>query len=658
MENKKQNTNIEDENEEEFEVNKKFNIIRIIISIISVVTLLIINIFYGENEIANTNVNTLIILPICLILYIILSFDAYINAFKLIKEKNIFNEITFTLIATIAAFSIQEYVEALAIITFFALGELIEEEANKKSKKSIKSILELRPDSITLIENEKEKIIHPIDAKLNDIFIVKPGERVPLDGIIIKGSTSFDYSSMTGESKPVTKRVNDEVLSGVINIESPVYLKVIKEYNNSTVSKILDLVQNASNKKAKPINFITKFSKIYTPVIFVLSILISIIPPLFLGISDGNTWMKFIKLGAEFLVISCPCAFLVSVPLSYFTGIGLAAKYKVLIKGSHYLEKMNSSNCIAFDKTGTITKGNFEIDQVILFNDSTKNEVLWLASMAEYHSLHPIAKAILKENNIEISLDNIKEYKEIKGKGIYTKYLEDEIIVGNNKLLDEFNISYELDSHIGTKVYVSKNKTLKGLIIIKDIIKDDSIEAISLLNKVGIKNTYMLTGDSKEYALDVAKKCNISNVYSELLPIDKLNIINKIKEEKNNKSLIFVGDGVNDTPSLLEADIGISMGNIGSDAAIESSDIVIMDDNLKRVSVAKKISKITISVVIENLAVSLGGKFIIMLLTTIDSFYSFGLTPYSMWIAIFGDVGLLLITILNSYRILLKKIKY
>ena len=638
-------------------MKKIFDYTRTIISLIVTIVLLVISILYGDNKLGGSDVSTLIILPITLVLYILMSYDLFYEAFKHIKKGKIFDEVTLTLIATIAAFAIQEYVEALAVIVFFQIGEMFEDYAVNKSRNSIKSILALRPDTITLYKDGKEEVIEPYKIKIGDPFIVKPGERVPLDGNIIEGNSSFDYSPMTGESIPITKNVGDELLSGVINLTSPIVIKASKEFYNSTVSKILDVVENATNAKTQPEKFISKFARIYTPVVCLLALIFSVVPPLIIGMSDVNVWTTWIRTGASFLVISCPCALVLSVPMAYFVGLGEASKRKIIIKGSHYLELLNKSNEIVFDKTGTITKGNFEVSKIIPANNKTEKELILLANYAEVYSNHPIAKAIKNVASTKIDKNSLSDYKEISGEGVSVLYNNLPLLVGNEKLMVNNHIDYNQDKEIGTKLYVSYNNEFIGLIVIKDTIKDSSREAINLLYQNGFSKTYLLTGDNKEFADEIGKECDISEVYSSLLPLDKTRILTNIINNNKKGATVFVGDGVNDSPSLAIANVGISMGGVGSDAAIESSDVVIMDDDLMRINTAKKISSSTIRIVYQNIIFALGAKFVIMLLTLIDSFHPLGIGNYIMWLAIFADVGVTFICVLNSMRLMLKKFK-
>ena len=637
--------------------NFNFKVFRVSISFSITIILLILHYTIGSNLIFNTvTIDLSIILPISLLTYIFVGYDLFFELIESLKEKEFFNEIFLTLIATIAAFLIGEYVEALAVIVFFQIGEYFEDYAINKSRTSIKAIMDLKPNMVRLLVNNVLEIKKPEEIKVNDVILINPGERVPLDGVILEGSSSFDYSSMNGESVPVYKKENDEILSGVINLTSPIKLIVKKEYENSTVAHILKLVENVESNKSKPEKFITKFAKIYTPIVCILALIFTIIPPLFIGINDPDVWISWVRTGASFLVISCPCALVLSVPMAYFVAIGKASKNKVLIKGSNYLELINQANTIVFDKTGTITKGNFEVTNIETNNNYSSDELIKLASYAEYHSNHPIALAIKKYKNIEIDQSLLKDYQDMPGFGVKTYYKDKILLVGNKKLMVSNNIDFLETKNIGTNIYIAYDNVYLGCITIKDVIKETSKDAIKDMKNVGINSTYMLTGDNKLIANEIAKEANIDHVYSELLPLDKVTILEKICAESKQK-VIFVGDGINDSPSLAMADIGISMGSIGSDAAIEVSNIVIMDDNLKRISFTKRLAKRTNNIVYQNIIFSIGIKVLILILSVLNSFLHFGIDSSIMWLAIFADVGVTVLCSLNSLRLLTIKIK-
>lgn len=632
-------------------MKEKFDKIVLGLAFIATIVLLIVEILYGENLINGMSVNNIIILPISLVFYLLVSYDLFIDSFKAIKNKDFFNEVTLSLIATIAAFAIQEYCEGLAVVVFFQIGEKFEKYAVDKSRASIKSIIDLRPDKVTLYNDQIEKVVDPFDVQIGDLIIVKSGERVPVDGIVQKGSSSLDTSSMTGESIPRKIKEGEEIISGVINIGSPLIIKVTKEFYNSTMSKMLNLVENASSTKTKSEKFITKFAKIYTPIVIALAFIIAIFPPLILGYNNPEIWSRYIRNGASFLVISCPCALVLSVPMAYFVSLGAASKNKVLIKGSTYLEKFRNIKNIVLDKTGTITKGNFALSKVEPTSNINKEELIELAMYAEYYSNHPIAKAIIRYEKPKIDSNLLKDYKEIEGKGVYVVYKDKVLLAGNEKLLDEYKINYSKNNTVFTKIYVAYDGEFKGTLEIKDEIKETSKIAIANFHKNGVQNVIMLTGDNDKIANEVAKEVGVDKVYASLLPLDK---VNKLEEIKKTGTTLFIGDGVNDAPSLSLADIGVAMGGIGSDITIESSDAVIMDDDLNKVNEVIYTSKSNQKVVYENIIFALIIKIGTMILSLIPNL---PIEPYIMWFAIFADVGVTIICVINSLRLLKLKNK-
>ncbi len=597
-----------------------------------------------------------IALPLTIVGYIVIVYDLVIEMFEGFKEKEIFSEETLTIIASIAAITIGiingegEFVDGLAVVLFFQLGEHFEDYALDNSRKSIESLMELRPDYVRLLENGKEKTIDPSQAKIGDLFIVKPGEIVPLDGEIIEGKTMINTSSITGESLPQSASKDDKILSGVVNIESPITIKATKTYGDSTVAKILDMVENATNKKTKSEKFITKFAKIYTPIVISLAFLVSIIPPIFFGIKDGNwtTWADWIYRGASMLVISCPCAIVISIPMSYVVSIGTASKNKILIKGSTYLELIAKSNSIYLDKTGTITEGQFKIDKIETIKNIKEKELLDLAIAAECYSNHPIAKAITSNVDLDSYKKDIEEYQQVDGKGIVCLYKGKKLIAGNEKLFQIENLELTESKEVGTIIYIAYDNKFLGNLVIRDTIKPNTIEAIQLFKKHGITNITMLTGDNKDIAKDIAKKVGINNYQAELLPIDKTKALENAKN--NGEITMFVGDGVNDAPSLVLSDIGISMGSIGSDSAIEASDIVIMDDDLKRIPFLKSLAKLNKFVVYWNLIFAIAIKVATLILNMLGI-----LGQWAIAAAIFADVGVTIICCINSLLISLKK---
>lgn len=602
------------------------------------------------------NYTLYVALPLTILGYIIIAYDLVVEMFEGFKEKEIFSEETLTIIASIAAITIGiingegEFVDGLAVVLFFQLGEHFEDYALDNSRKSIESLMELRPDYVRLLINGKEETVDPSKAKIGDLFIVKPGEIVPLDGEIVEGKTMINTSSITGESLPRSASKEDKILSGVVNIESPITIKATKTYGDSTVAKILDMVENATNKKTKSEKFITKFAKIYTPIVISLAFLVSLIPPIFFGIKDGNwaTWSEWIYRGASMLVISCPCAIVISIPMSYVVSIGTASKNKILIKGSTYLELIAKSNSIYLDKTGTITEGQFKIDKIETADNTNKEDLLELAIAAEAYSNHPIAKAITTNTNLDQYKKDIKDYQQIDGKGVICLYKDKKLVVGNAKLFEKENLEYKSSNEVGTIIYVSYGKKYLGNLVIRDTIKPNTIEAIQLFKKHGITNITMLTGDNKEIANDIANKVGISSYQAELLPIDKTKVLETAKN--NGEITMFVGDGVNDAPSLVLSDIGISMGSIGSDSAIEASDIVIMDDDLKRISFLKSLAKLNKFVVYWNLIFAIAIKVATLILNMLGV-----LGQWAIAAAIFADVGVTIICCINSLLISLKK---
>ena len=632
---------------------KKIDLLRIGFSLIAVIILLVINILYEDLVINDIYLfKNVVILPITLVFYLLVSYDLYIKSYKQLTRKDFFNEVTLTLIASIAAFAIGEYVEGLAVTLFFQIGEKFEDYAVDKSRESIKSIINLRPDKVTLYNDEIEKVVDPYEVQVGDLFIVKNGERVPIDGIVYKGESSLDTSSMTGESIPKKVKEGQVIISGVINIGSPLIIKSTKEFYDSTMSKMLELVENASSNKAPVEKFITKFSKIYTPIVILLAFLIAIIPPLFIGYNDGAVWSQYIRVGASFLVISCPCALVLSVPMAYFVSLGQASKYKILIKGSNYLDKFRKIFAVVFDKTGTITKGNFVISEVNPTINHTNEELLNLVKYGEYYSTHPIANAILKNEHDSLNKNLLADYKELSGKGIEVTYKDKKLLVGNDKLLQDNDIKFNKASTPFTIIYCAYDGNFIGTITIRDEIKESSKLAIQNMYKNGVSQTYILSGDNKEIVEKVASEAGINNYVSNLLPLDKVNELKKIKDANTNKIVAYVGDGINDAPSLTLSDLGISMGVNGSDLTIESSDAVIMDDDLNKVNYVMKISKKNHIIAIENIIFAIGVKILIMILSLIPNL---PITPYIMWFAIFADVGVTVICVLNSLRLLLKK---
>lgn len=571
--------------------------------------------------------------------YLLIGGKVVLTAIKNIARGQLFDENFLMTVATIGAFSISEYPEAVAVMLFYEIGETIQGYAVNKSRSSISSLMDIRADYANIIIDGKEKKVSPETVKVEDIILVKPGEKVPLDGLVIEGESFIDTSALTGESVPRKIVPNDEILSGGINTSGLLKVKVTKKFGESTVSRILEMVENAASKKADTEKFITKFAKVYTPIVVVLAILIAVIPSIFIKDALFSTWLYR---ALVFLVVSCPCALVVSVPLGFFAGIGGASKKGVLVKGSNYLELLKDLETVVFDKTGTLTEGVFSVTEINT-NGIDKEKLIEVAAMAESFSNHPIAISIIKEYGKEIDKEVIKEYKEISGRGIKAVINNEEVLVGNSKLMNEFNILYNEVDSIGTVVYCAINGEFKGSIVISDKIKENAVEALINLKKAGVKKTVMLTGDNKKTAYKVGEKINIDEVHSELLPLDKVKEVEEIMKRSNkNGKLAFVGDGVNDAPVLARADIGIAMGGIGSDAAIEAADIVLMKDDINALVDAINVSKKTNKILWQNIVFALGIKILVMVLGT------FGIA--NMWTAVFADVGVTIIAIINSTR--------
>ena len=578
---------------------------------------------------------------IFIVSYIIVGFEILRKAVRNIFRGKVFDENFLMSIATLGAFAIGEFPEAVAVMLFYQVGELFQDYAVDKSRKSIASLMDIRPDYANVIKDGKEEKVSPDTVQIGDTIVIKPGEKVPLDGVVIDGKTSLDTKALTGESVPRGVEKGEQVLSGCINLNSVIKVEVTKEYGESTVSKILDLVENASSKKAKLENFITKFAQYYTPIVVIIAVILAIVPPL---IIEGANFQEWLYRALSFLVVSCPCALVISIPLSFFGGIGGASKMGVLVKGSNYLEALSSAEIMVFDKTGTLTEGVFEVQNVEPIGIS-KEELLKVAAYAEYYSNHPISKSIKKAYNKEIDEKEIIDSQEISGKGIEAKIGNQAVLAGNEKLMNEKCIEYTKCTHLGSVVYVAIDGKYVGHIVIADKIKEDAKITIDELKKNNIKQTVMLTGDRKNIGEAVAKEIGIDKVYAELLPDGKVEKVEELLKAKSEKGkLAFVGDGINDAPVLAMADIGIAMGGLGADSAIEAADIVIMTDQPSKIISAMKISKKTMGIVKENIIFAIAVKILVLVLTAV------GLS--SMWQAVFADVGVSVIAILNALRAL------
>ncbi|APT75526.1 ATPase [Marinitoga sp. 1137] len=623
--NEKNNENGHNHGDEEF--NRKFEIIRLI----SALGIFLTALFVKEP--------VWLQISLYIIAYLISGGKVLIRSFKNIIRGNIFDENFLMSVATIGAFSIGEFPEAVGVMVFYEIGELLQDMAVDNSKKSIKALLDIRPDYANLLKNGKEIKVSPEEVKKGDLIIVKPGERIPLDGFIVKGNSMVDTSALTGESVPRTIKENDEVMSGFINLNGVITIKVDKEYAESTISKILDMVENAAAKKAKSEKLITKFAKYYTPVVVFLAIALATLPPLITGASF-NEWLYRALI---FLVISCPCGLVVSIPLGYFAGVGALSKRGVLVKGGNYLERLKNLDIIIFDKTGTLTEGVFEVVDIKAFNNFKEKEILEIAAYAEKHSNHPIAESIKRKFGKNITKDNIEDYEEISGYGIKAKINKKEILVGNKKLMSMYGIKTPEIKYNGTIVFVAIDGKFAGYIEISDRIKPGVAEVIKNLKNLGIKKTVMLTGDNKKVAESVAKELEIDEYYAELLPGDKIKLFEKFI---NGVSTAFVGDGINDAPVLTRADVGIAMGGLGSDAAIEAADVVIMDDDISKLVDSIMISRKTLKITWQNIILVLGIKVLFLTLGALGK--------TDMWGAVFADVGVTLIAVFNTLRILKK----
>ena len=577
-----------------------------------------------------------------IISYLVVGCEILKKAVRNIFRGKVFDENFLMAVATIGAFAIGEFPEAVAVMLFYQVGELFQSYAVDKSRKSIASLMDIRPDYANIEKDGKVEKVDPDEVKIGDIIIVKTGEKIPLDGVIIEGRSSLDTMALTGESVPRVVKTEDEVLSGCINKDGLLKIRVTKEFGESTVSKILDLVENASSKKSKSENFITKFAKYYTPTVVIIAVLLAFIPPIIL--KDFNTFSVWLYRALSFLVVSCPCALVISIPLSFFGGIGGASKMGILIKGSNYLEALANTETVVFDKTGTLTEGIFEV-QDIYAEGIEKDELLRIVAHAENYSNHPIAKSVKKAYNKEIDEKIIKNPQELSGKGIWAKIDEKDILVGNEKLMLEEKIDFKKCDEVGTILYVAIDKKYVGYVLIADKIKQDSPKTIRELKAMNIKKTVMLTGDKKEVGEYVAKKLNMDKVYTELLPDGKVEKVEELlKQKSENGKLVFVGDGINDAPVLTISDIGVAMGGLGSDAAIEAADIVIMTDETSKISKAINLSKKTMRIVRENIIFAIFVKIAVLVLT------AFGAS--TMWEAVFADVGVSVIAIINALRML------
>ena len=587
--------------------------------------------------------NKIVLFVIYLVPYLVIGYDIVYKAARNISHGQVFDENFLMMIATFGAFGVGEYSEAVAVMLFYQVGELFQGYAVGKSRQSISDMMYICQEYANIEEDGVLKQVDPDDVEVGSIIVVKPGERIPLDGIVVEGESLIDTAALTGESVPRSAKAGDEIISGCVNGSGTLKVKTTKEFDDSTVAKILELVENASSKKAKVENFITRFAKYYTPVVTIGAVILAILPPLILG----GGWAEWIQRACIFLVISCPCALVISVPLGFFGGIGAASKIGVLVKGSNYLEAVAEMTTIVFDKTGTLTKGEFKVTDVITENGS-KEELIELAALGEGYSNHPIANSIREAYGKELDLNRVTNTEEIAGHGIKAVIDGKTVLLGNEKLMKSESIFYTPCKSMGTVVYVACNGVFEGAVVISDTIKDGAKEAIHDMKQVGVRHTVMLTGDRKEAAETVAQTLGIDEVHAELLPGGKVEQVEALlKAEKEKERLAFVGDGINDAPVLTRADIGIAMGSMGSDAAIEAADIVLMDDDVTKIASVVKIARKTLRIVKQNIVFALAIKALVLILGALGM--------ANMWEAVFADVGVSVIAILNSMRTLNEK---
>lgn len=615
---------------------QKKMLMRIILALV-----LFVGLFICEHAGLFTSIeHTVFLFIIYLVPYLIIGYDIIYKAARNISHGQVFDENFLMMIATFGAFGVGEYSEGVAVMLFYQVGELFQGYAVGKSRQSISDMMDICPEYANIEVDGKLTQVDPDDVELGSIIVIKPGERIPLDGVVQEGESFIDTAALTGESVPRKAAVGDEVISGCVNGSGTLKVQTTKEFDDSTVARILELVENASSKKAKVENFITKFARYYTPVVTIGAVILAILPPLILG----GGWSEWIERACIFLVISCPCALVISVPLGFFGGIGAASRIGVLVKGSNYLEAVAEMETIVFDKTGTLTKGEFKVQEICPVNRS-KEELLELAALAEGYSTHPIAGSIREAYGKELNIERVGQAEEIAGCGISVPVDGKEILIGNEKLMKERNIDYIPDKSAGTVVYAACQGSFAGTIVIADSVKEGAAQAIRSMKRVGVKKCVMLTGDRKEAADAVAKELGIDEVHAELLPGDKVAKVEELLTMQEGKAkLAFVGDGINDAPVLTRADIGIAMGSMGSDAAIEAADVVLMDDDVKKIASIVQISRKTLTIVKQNIVFALAVKALVLLLG------AFGVA--NMWEAVFADVGVSVIAILNSMRAL------
>ena len=578
------------------------------------------------------------------IAYVIIGYDIVLKAIRNISRGHVFDENFLMTIATIGAILIRELPEGVAVMLFYQVGELFQSYAVDRSRKSVASLMDIRPDYANVYRNKEISKVDPDDVSVGEIILVKPGEKIPLDGTVIEGESMINTLALTGESIPKHVTKGENVLSGCINNDGTLKIRVDKEFEESTVSKILDLVENASSRKSRSENFISKFAKYYTPIVVIIAVVLAIVPPF---IIDGALFKDWVYRALSFLVVSCPCALVISIPLSFFGGIGAASRIGVLVKGSNYLEALANTEIIACDKTGTLTEGVFKVQKVDAI-DYPDEDLLKYAAYCECFSNHPIAISLREAYNKNIDESLVTKTKEISGKGVFSIVDKRKVLVGNKKLMDKYKIDFKESSEVGTVIYVAIDKKFVGSIVIADKIKDDSYKAVKLFKKNNVERIIMLTGDLESISKDVANKLNLDEYYAELLPQDKVSLVEKfIRQKSPSGKLVFIGDGINDAPVLALADIGIAMGGLGSDAAIEASDVVIMTDEVSKLASCIEISKKTMRIVKENIIFAISVKILVLILSAL------GIA--SMWAAVFADVGVSVLAILNALRILVVK---
>ena len=606
-----------------------------------IVTFVIFAVLFAAEHTGNLESleGSVLLFLIYLVPYLIIGYDIVWKAIRNISHGQVFDENFLMMIATFGALGVREYSEAVAVMLFYQIGELFQGYAVGKSRQSIAAMMDICPEYANIEEDGELKQVDPDDVEIGTIIVIKPGERIPLDGVVVEGESLIDTAALTGESVPRKAAVGDEIISGCVNGNGTLKVRTTKEFDDSTVSKILELVENASSKKAHVENFITRFAKYYTPVVTIAAVILAIVPPLVLG----GGWSDWIQRACIFLVISCPCALVISVPLGFFGGIGAASKLGVLVKGSNYLEALAQMDTMVFDKTGTLTKGEFKVTEILPSEGFTKEALLNLAALGEGYSTHPIAASIREAYGQPLDMNRVNDAKEVAGHGIQVQIDGQEVFIGNEKLMRAQNITPAACESIGTVIYVACDGKYAGSIVISDTIKDGAKEAIRGMKAVGVKKCVMLTGDRKQAAELVAKELDIDEVHAELLPQDKVSQVEALLAKETEKErLAFVGDGINDAPVLSRADIGIAMGSMGSDAAIEAADVVLMDDDIRKIASVVRISRKTLAIVHQNIVFALAVKALVLILGALGM--------ANMWEAVFADVGVSVIAILNSMR--------